>query len=284
VIVTQKTVIEILSDNSVPLTARVVYVKLVDYCTRERGCFPGEQRIADDLSLSLRTVRRALRELIDMAWIKCTHRGATKTNVYALNRYVDGLEVTGQNDPSHARQAVKMTGHDGSKRPVMTGQNDRQTKLEERNKEELPTGTIVPVAPPPEIPKPKSKASEKPAPANYVLMSKFHQLRGTEIPARDSTSFGTEITQASRLVKDGVTADDLPALIEHASTWAKRGITLGVLVSDVAQWRDSTNGKVQPTKSKNERVFDEFYRMMGKPRDGAATVSDVFEAQGRVVS
>jgi len=64
--------------------AKLVYAALLDYAWQAGSCFPGQQRLADDLDVSLDTVQRALQELRAFQLVAWERRGLTKPNIYAI--------------------------------------------------------------------------------------------------------------------------------------------------------------------------------------------------------
>ena len=251
-IVTCFTIQDILSDNSVPLTARAVYVRMVHLNTIERGCFPGEERLAQELSIGIRTVRRALRELEDMAWIETVRRGATKTNTYRLKRYVDDLIVTGQNDPSpkaSGQNDPSPKAGERSKRPVMSGQNDRQYNVVDTKKDITDTTDVVSVsgkegklALPPA--KSKPKASTPKAPAEKAPDQEFVESFAAFVGFQP-THWGEARRHAKALLAAGCTKDDIPTLYQWlgSQNWLKGGgIDLRLMASQYDRYRSETQG------------------------------------------
>jgi len=50
-------------DQKLPSRAKVVYIYLCDRANDEGTCFPSHRKIAEDLGLSVSTVKRAIRDL-----------------------------------------------------------------------------------------------------------------------------------------------------------------------------------------------------------------------------
>ncbi len=74
--------------------AKLVYAALLDYAWQAGSCFPGQQRLADDLDVSIDTVQRALQELRDFQLVAWERRGLTKPNIYAILRLSDCPHLT----------------------------------------------------------------------------------------------------------------------------------------------------------------------------------------------
>ena len=68
----------------IPQAAKLVYGVLVSYSFSNKGAFPGQDRIAYELQMSVRTVKRALQKLREHGLIKWERRGLNKTNVYYI--------------------------------------------------------------------------------------------------------------------------------------------------------------------------------------------------------
>jgi|SRR6266568_7820622 DNA-binding MarR family transcriptional regulator len=74
----------ILTDKKLSANAKLSYALLLSYAWQKDSCFPGQQRMADDLGLSERHLRRAIKELEDSNYISVERRGLNKTNVYTI--------------------------------------------------------------------------------------------------------------------------------------------------------------------------------------------------------
>jgi DNA-binding transcriptional MocR family regulator len=74
----------VLKDTSLSMGARLSYAILLSYAWQEKSCFPGQKRMADELGVSVRTVREYLRELKSTGYIDWLQRGLNKTNVYYI--------------------------------------------------------------------------------------------------------------------------------------------------------------------------------------------------------
>lgn len=74
----------ILTDKKLSAFAKLSYALLLSYAWQKDSCFPGQERMADDLGLSERHLRRAIKELEDCNYISVERRGLNKTNVYTI--------------------------------------------------------------------------------------------------------------------------------------------------------------------------------------------------------
>ena len=69
--------------------AKIVYAQLLSYAWTQERCFPGQERLAQDLGSSRTTIYRALDELKEQGWLEVERRGLGKTNIYILKYVVD---------------------------------------------------------------------------------------------------------------------------------------------------------------------------------------------------
>lgn len=74
----------ILCDKELSAWARLAYAVLLKYAWQEGSCFPGQQRMADDLGISEKTLRNALNELKEYNYIDWKRQGLNKPNVYTI--------------------------------------------------------------------------------------------------------------------------------------------------------------------------------------------------------
>jgi hypothetical protein len=71
-------------DGRLSLGARVTYGVLLSYAWQEGSCFPGQERICQDLGVSRQSIAQFLRELRRARYIDWKRRGLGKTNVYYI--------------------------------------------------------------------------------------------------------------------------------------------------------------------------------------------------------
>lgn len=70
--------------SGLSMGAIVVYAKFLSYAWHNDRCFPGQQRLAEDLGISLGSVNSFVKELEAAKLIEITRRGQGKTNVYKI--------------------------------------------------------------------------------------------------------------------------------------------------------------------------------------------------------
>ena len=71
--------------SGLSIGAIVVYSKFLSYAWHNNFCFPGQQKLADELDVSERSVRTWSNELQQAGLLEVTQRGLGKTNIYKLN-------------------------------------------------------------------------------------------------------------------------------------------------------------------------------------------------------
>lgn len=70
--------------KTLSMGAKLTYATLVDYAWEEGSCYPGQERMAEEMGCSERAVRRYLHELQEQELVKVSRRGANLNNVYTL--------------------------------------------------------------------------------------------------------------------------------------------------------------------------------------------------------
>ena len=65
--------------------ARIVYAKFLQYAWHNDFCFPGQERLAEELGCTRVRVTQFVKELQEQELIEVTRRGQGKTNVYKLH-------------------------------------------------------------------------------------------------------------------------------------------------------------------------------------------------------
>ena len=64
---------------------KMTFAMLLSYAWQNDFCFPGQQRLAEDLGLDERSVRRHLKSLAASGLVAIKQRGQGKTNIYEIN-------------------------------------------------------------------------------------------------------------------------------------------------------------------------------------------------------
>ncbi len=75
----------ILTNKELSVGAKLYYAMLLKYARENDYCFPGQQRLAEDMGAAERSVRTYQKELEDAGFLEVTQRGLGKTNLYKLD-------------------------------------------------------------------------------------------------------------------------------------------------------------------------------------------------------
>jgi hypothetical protein len=74
----------ILKDGKLSLGAKVTYAMFLHYAWHNESCFPGQERLAEDMGMSQSRVSEFIKELAAAELIEITRRGMGKTNLYKI--------------------------------------------------------------------------------------------------------------------------------------------------------------------------------------------------------
>jgi len=75
----------VLYSGTISSHAKLVYTMLLSYAYTRNQVYPGQERLAKQCGLSVRTVYAALKELDTRRFITILRRGQGRTNLYILN-------------------------------------------------------------------------------------------------------------------------------------------------------------------------------------------------------
>jgi biotin operon repressor len=78
----------ILKNGNLSLGAKVTYAMFLHYAWHNDSCFPGQERLAEDMGMSQSRVSEFIKELQTASLIEITRRGQGKTNLYKLGYVV----------------------------------------------------------------------------------------------------------------------------------------------------------------------------------------------------
>lgn len=76
----------ILRNPAVSPGAKVVYGLLLSYAWQDDSCYPGQERLAEDMGVTERSVITYLKHLVEASLITIKRRGLGQTNIYILHR------------------------------------------------------------------------------------------------------------------------------------------------------------------------------------------------------
>lgn len=75
----------VLKNPYLTMQAKVIFALLLDYAWQKGSCFPGQDRLANDLSVHRNTIIKHLKELKEYGLISWKQRGLNQTNIYYIN-------------------------------------------------------------------------------------------------------------------------------------------------------------------------------------------------------
>jgi hypothetical protein len=74
----------IINSQDLSASAKLVYAKLLSYAWYNDQVYPGQERMATDIGMGLRTVNGAVAELQKQGYLEVQRRGLGLTNIYIL--------------------------------------------------------------------------------------------------------------------------------------------------------------------------------------------------------
>ena len=75
----------ILRSPDLSIGAKTTYALFLSYAWHNNLCFPGQDRLAKDIGMSIGSVNTFIKELETAGLIEITRRGQGKTNLYTIN-------------------------------------------------------------------------------------------------------------------------------------------------------------------------------------------------------
>ena len=75
----------ILRNADLSIGAKTTYALFLSYAWNNALCFPGQDRLAKDIGMSIGSVNAFIKELETTGLIEITRRGQGKTNLYTVN-------------------------------------------------------------------------------------------------------------------------------------------------------------------------------------------------------
>ena len=83
----------ILRDSTLSLGAKVAYSMFLHFAWNNESCFPGQDRLAQHMGMSVPRVNEYIKELKEAGLVEITRRGQGKTNLYRVNFAVKDKRV-----------------------------------------------------------------------------------------------------------------------------------------------------------------------------------------------
>lgn len=74
----------ILRDPKLSIGAKVTYAMFMSYAWHNDSCFPGQERLAQDMGMSVSRVNEFVKTLEAAGYLEIIRRGQGKTNIYKL--------------------------------------------------------------------------------------------------------------------------------------------------------------------------------------------------------
>lgn len=74
----------ILTNGTLSLGAKLTYAMFLHYAWHKDSCFPGQERLGDDMGMSRTRVSEFIQELERARLVEITRRGQGKTNIYKI--------------------------------------------------------------------------------------------------------------------------------------------------------------------------------------------------------
>ena len=74
----------ILRTGKLSMGAKMTYAALLSYAWHDDFCFPGQQRLADDIGVSRQTANEYVQELKRKGYVAITRKGQGRPNIYEL--------------------------------------------------------------------------------------------------------------------------------------------------------------------------------------------------------
>lgn len=74
----------LLRDKKLSPSAKLCYSMLLSYAWQKEACFPGQEKLGEDIGMTRKSVYRFLKELERFGYLETKRRGLGKTNVYVL--------------------------------------------------------------------------------------------------------------------------------------------------------------------------------------------------------
>ena len=83
----------ILKDSNISVGAKVAYAMFLSYAWHNDSCFPGQDRLAEDMGMSRSRVTEYVTELEKSGLVSIQRRGQGKTNLYTIHFQVKKMGI-----------------------------------------------------------------------------------------------------------------------------------------------------------------------------------------------
>ena|SRR6266851_1679462 len=105
----------ILKSADLSLGAKVTYAMFLSYAWHNENCFPGQERLAEDMGMSRSRVTEFVGELEKAGFITIQRRGRGKTNVYTIHFHVKRKDYPQSRQPGVGRPTPRSRRPDHQK-------------------------------------------------------------------------------------------------------------------------------------------------------------------------
>jgi len=75
----------ILESNEISIGAKLTYAMLLKYAREDDQCFPGQDRLAEDMGSGVRSIVRYISELEEVGLLSVKRRGQGRPNIYVIH-------------------------------------------------------------------------------------------------------------------------------------------------------------------------------------------------------
>ena len=132
----------IVADHELSRGALAVAWRLVNHINDETGeCFPSVERVAGQLNINERTVRRGVDQLVEAGWFTKKRRGRGGTQYFAnygnwaeVSAFSDGENRTGMSGKDDKENRAGMSAFSGEENRTESSENADKTDQENRTK------------------------------------------------------------------------------------------------------------------------------------------------------
>src|SRR5262245_27889034 len=91
----------ILKDAKLSIGAKVTYAMFLSYAWHNDSCFPGQDRLADDMGVTRPRVTQLIAELEKAGLVTIQRRGQGKTNMYTVHFVAQDRRKARSQQPKH---------------------------------------------------------------------------------------------------------------------------------------------------------------------------------------
>ena len=81
----------VLRSDQLSSGAKLAYAMLLSYAWHNDYCFPGQDRLANDIGISRQSVNAHIKELERKGFVKITRQGQGRPNLYEINLKAKGM-------------------------------------------------------------------------------------------------------------------------------------------------------------------------------------------------